>query len=259
MTRPLISSRLRWGVVLASLVAVDFAFTMSPASAACHAFTVSASPSTVNEGGAITVTVTRDAAVNPSAVDVRTVDGSARTGQDFGGGRRTISFTTETQKSYTIPTVNDTAREGAETFRIELVPGSGSGCAVHPEFVYGSPVTVTIRASDQVTAPATASPKPSPARSTHRATAAPTVTSPSAPPVTTASTATPTATGRPAATTAPPVPSSSASPTATAAPVATTGSEDDGTPIGPIIGVLVLAAVVGAAGTYLVRRRRLSG
>lgn len=258
MTRPLISSRLRWLVVIPSLVTVDFAFTMSPAAAACHAFTVSASPTTVNEGGRITVTVTRDANVNPSAVDVRTVDGSARSGADFAGGRRTISFTVENQRSYTIPTLNDTAREGAETFRIELVPDSGSGCTVQPNFTYGPPVTVTIRASDAP--PATASPRTSPPPPTRRATAATTAPAESASPrprLTTGPTAT--ATGQSLATTAPPVASLSASPTATASPVATTDSEDDDAPIGLIIGALALAAGVGTAAVYFLRQRRLSG
>jgi hypothetical protein len=159
---------LRRGLVLAAVTGISVLIPMTAAQAACQAFTVTASPTTAAEGGQVVVTVHRDAALNPSAVDVSTVDGSARSGQDFAGGRRTISFTTETEKSFPVAITNDSAPEPSETFQVALVRGSGSGCAIDPNFTYGPPVRITIRASDQSTPVVT--PSASPARPTAAAT-----------------------------------------------------------------------------------------
>ena len=48
-----------------------------PALAACHRFAVTVSPAGVSEGAKVTVTVTRDAAVAPSSIDVETIDDTA--------------------------------------------------------------------------------------------------------------------------------------------------------------------------------------
>jgi hypothetical protein len=161
---PRVPRSLRRGLVLAAVTGISVLVPMTAAQAACQAFTVTASPTTAAEGGQVLVTVHRDAALNPSAVDVSTVDGSAKSGQDFAGGRRTISFTTETQKSFPLPITNDRAAEPSETFQVALVRGSGSGCAIDPNFTYGPPVRITIQASDQ-SAPV-ATPSASPARPT---------------------------------------------------------------------------------------------
>ena len=129
------------------------------------------------------MTVHRDGALNPSAVDVSTVDGTAKSGRDFAGGRRTISFTTETAKSFPIAITNDSAPEPSETFQVELVRGSGSGCAIDPNFTYGPPVRITIRASDQPTpvpTPSAAPARPTTAASPNGGAA----TSPPSPPAT---------------------------------------------------------------------------
>jgi hypothetical protein len=151
--------------VLAAVTGISALIPMTDAQAACQAFTVTASPTTAAEGGQVLVTVHRDAALNPSAVDVSTVDGSAKSGRDFAGGRRTISFTTETQKSFSVAITNDSAPEPSETFQVTLVRGSGSGCAIDPNFTYGPPVRITIRASDQ------SAPVPTPSASPARPTA----------------------------------------------------------------------------------------
>lgn len=66
---------------------------------ACHAFTVSASPSPVDEGGSVTVTVRRDAAVNPSNISVETVNESAIAGQDYTGiQKQPVNFTEGTTR-----------------------------------------------------------------------------------------------------------------------------------------------------------------
>jgi hypothetical protein len=127
--------------------------------AACHAFDISVSPSSVSEGATLTVTVTRDGAVMPSSVDVRSVDGTARAGSDFPAVRRTVAFTSEVQKSFTVAITDDKAAEGSEAFRMELVQGSATGCEINTNFSYGPPASVTIKPSDQPAA--TRQPQPS--------------------------------------------------------------------------------------------------
>lgn len=256
---PLTWRRLQRLAVLATLVAAGMALSVPSAFAACHAFTISASPTTVTEGGTVTVTVKRDGALNPSSVDVRTTDGSARSGQDFAGGRKTISFTTETAKSYTIAIINDTTPEPAETFGVQLVAGSGSGCAINPNFSYGPPVTITIGASDQPGAPSPRSSPPAPpAPHASSAVPGPVKSAPGAA-VTTPShavTATGSATAMPTATTnalpsPPPQPTSSDN----GEPLANPRSADNGGHWTPIIAIVLVTILAGGA-TYLYRLRR---
>ena len=252
----------RWQrfALLAILAAAGMVVSVPPAFAACHAFTITATPTTVTEGGTVTVTVKRDGALNPSSVDVRTTDGSARSGQDFTGGRKTMSFTTETAKSYTIAIINDTTPEAAETFGVQLVTGSGSGCAINPNFSYGPPVTITIRASDQpaATSPPSSPPAPPPGPHASSAVPGPVTSSPGAA-VTTprhAVTATGSAAAIPAATTTalnspPPQPTSSDN----GQPLAHPRSDDNGGPWIPIM-VIGLVTVLAGGATYLYRLRR---
>lgn len=245
--------------VVATLVAAGMAALVPSAFAACHAFTISASPTTVTEGGTVTVTVKRDGALNPSSVDVRTTDGSARSGQDFTGGRKTMSFTTETAKSYTIAIINDTTPEAAETFGLELVAGSGSGCAINPNFSYGPPVTITIGASDQPAATSRPSSPPAPPAPHATSAVSGPVTSATKAPVTTPShavTATGSAAAIPAATTTaldspPPEPTSSDN----GKPLAHPRSDDNNGHWTPII-VIALVTVLAGGATYLYRLRR---
>src|SRR5690242_2561081 len=72
----------------------------SPADAACHHFTVTASPNPVAEGKILTVTVSRDANVAPSHVDVSSIDETAKAGQDYQTLSRTVSFTNDIQQSF---------------------------------------------------------------------------------------------------------------------------------------------------------------
>ena len=243
---------------LAVLAGAAIVIPAPTALAACHAFMIDASPRTVAEGGKVTVTVGRDGNVSPSRVDARAVNGTARSGSDFTGGqRRTISFTNETSKTFTIPVVNDAAREGAETFRVELVTGSGDGCTVNPNFSYDPPVTVTIGANDQPAATRSPSPRP-------RATSPPAAsggTTQGTSPTPTAATS-PTATIRP---TAPPLATSQhpLNPLGEQTPdssgvVADSQVNDDGGLTTGLLAVAagLLAAVVIGAAAYL-RRRRL--
>lgn len=142
--------RFRWGSrlsvlgLLAGSVVVGLA---QPANAACHAFTVEVEPATVAEGAAVKVTVSRDAGVGPSQIDVETVDGSARGGSDYQAvPRRTLSFSSETSQSFDVATMDDAEAESNETFKLHL--SNPGGCAVNPRFVVGPDAIVTVTDND---------------------------------------------------------------------------------------------------------------
>lgn len=118
-----------------------------PALAACHSFTVEAEPSSVAEGAAVTVTVRRDAGVGPSQIDIETVDGTAVGGSDYAAvARRTVSFSSETEQSFEVATLDDPESESSETFRLHL--SNPGGCTVNPNFVVGPDAEVTITDND---------------------------------------------------------------------------------------------------------------
>jgi cobalamin biosynthesis Mg chelatase CobN len=226
-----------WSLLSASVIVLPG----SRALAGCHSFAIQVSPATVAEGATVTVTVTRDNAVNPSSVNVSSVDETATAGSDYPEVRRTISFTTETSQQFTLAITDDPTSEGAETFRLQL--SAGGGCQVNPNFQYGSPARVTIAASDAapqtsaaqptVTATVTATPRPSP-RATTTAAATPTP-SPS------------------------PAPAATVLATATSSPEALAQEEEDaggGFPVGAIIAIVAVAlAAAAGAGIWWTRRR----
>ena len=239
--------------LLAVTVIAAVLMSAPSAEAACHAFTVGVEPAQVAEGGKVTVTVTRDAAVNPSQVDVSSVDVTAKGGEDYPAQKRTVSFTTDTRQSFEIPITDDPASEGDETFKLHL--SNPGGCAVNPNFSVGPDATVTIQQSDgsgTTAAPATtvastaapASQPPGPRTTASNRTTVPTSAGTSAPAVGTETTASTTTTA-----------------TSTTLPretdEAAASSDDDGS-----AGVVVAAAVVALAALvgvgYLVYRRRRS-
>lgn len=127
-----------------------------PALAGCHRFTVEASPDTVTEGEAVTVTVTRDGAVSDSSIDLTVVEGTAREDRDFTArSRYTATFPDDgTSQEFTIETVDDDAVESNETFKLRL--GNPQGCSVNPNYDVGPDATVTIRDDDTAAASPTA-------------------------------------------------------------------------------------------------------
>ena len=213
-----------------------------PAFAGCHAFTVKAAPETANEGQTVTVTVTRDAAVNPSNVDVSSVDGTAKGGQDFPAVQRTISFTTETSQSFPIVMTDDPDAESAESFQLHLSkPG---GCAVNPNFSLGPDATVTIAANDAsntTTAPPTTRANATPTTSRASSTTVASTTSSAVEQTTSSSAA-----------------ASDASSTTLAKEAVAVDQEDDddSSSTGAVIAILVVLAVIAAAGGYFFLRRR---
>lgn len=212
--------------------ALSLVFLPAPAAdAACHAFTIAVTPGTVKEGGTVTVMVSRDAAVAPSAVHVRSVDGTAKAGQDFPEVHQQVSFTDETTKTFPVATTQDASPEGTERFTLRL--SEPSGCAPNPNYSVGPDATVTITDDDRPAAtPKPATPRPAPV-----VTAAPTA----AP--------TPSPSPTPAAT---PSPSPSATPAAVV-PIAT--PETTSSSRGPLIGAAVAALLVGSGAALLWRLR----
>jgi hypothetical protein len=214
-----------------------------PASAACHAFTVKAAPETANEGQTVTVTVTRDAAVNPSSVDVSSIDGTAKGGQDFPVVKRTIEFTAETSQTFTIVITDDADTEPDESFKLHL--SNGAGCAINPDFHYGTDATVGIAANDapNTTVPASPTSRP-PASPTTTSRATPTTTAPgiTAPEQTTSSSAS--------------TPAASTTTLRTEDVAAASDDDDDSSSAGGVIAALVVLAAAAAVGVYLFLRRR---
>lgn len=122
--------------------------TASPAAAACHAFTVSVDPAEVTEGGEVTVTVERDAAVAESSIDVSTVDGTAVGGTDYEPLDETADFPDGgTSQTFTVPTMDREGSQGDRDFQVEL--SNPQGCDVNTNYVVGDPATVTIADSEQ--------------------------------------------------------------------------------------------------------------
>ena len=135
------------GLAVAVLATTTYLVWKAPdAFAACHAFTVSASPETVAEGGALTVTVKRDGQVLPSGVDVTTVNDSAKAGDDFEGGTTKVTFTSGTEQSFRISTKDDSNTETSERFKLHL--SNGTGCTPGVTFSYGADQIVTIQDND---------------------------------------------------------------------------------------------------------------
>ncbi len=139
--------RTRQLVTVALLAAASVFIPGTTAHAACHFFSVSASPANPAEGSSIQVTVSRDDDEAPSHVDVKAIHGSTEAG-DFGSVDRTIAFQNGTSQSFNVAITNDAEMEQAESFDLRL--SNGGGCAPNPNIVYGDDFTVTIKASDQV-------------------------------------------------------------------------------------------------------------
>jgi Calx-beta domain len=223
------------------LVAATILLAGLPASAACHAFAVSASPASVMEGGTVTVTVSRDGAVAPSQVDVSTEDGTADGGEDFEGFEQTASFTEELQQTFTIETTDDDADERAESFQVHL--SNPGGCDPNPNFVIGPDAQVTIRDND-------ASPEP-----TETETETPEPTETETPEPTETETPEPTETPEETeSTTASPSPEASPSPTVTE--IAAPEDSDGGISAAAVAAIVGgAAAVIGGVVLLLLRRR----
>lgn len=134
------------GAILAIAMAA-LVWLAPAASAACHRFTLDVAPTSVSEGDAVMVTITRDASAADSSVRVAASGQSADPGSDFTALDEQVSFTgSEVEKSVTIDIVADDEAEESETFTVGLSdPG---GCSVNPNFSLADDVTVTIAPSE---------------------------------------------------------------------------------------------------------------
>jgi hypothetical protein len=194
----------------------------TPARAACHAFEVEATPSTVSEGGRVTVTVSRDAAENPSSVRVSTVNESARSPGDYASLNREVQFTSDTRQSFTIAIGNDATPEGPETFKLHL--SEPDGCAANTNYELGPDQRVIIRANDPTPVPP---PPPAPTQTT----------------ITTAPPSSPTPSPTPS-----PSPSPTVSPSPTFSPTSPLQlAEEDDTGSGGITALAIVGLILGAS------------
>jgi hypothetical protein len=204
---------------------------------------VSAQPSTLTEGGKVTVTVSRDGAEAPSSVRVRTVPGSA-TAADFTPIDTRVSFEgSELSKSLTLSTTKDTVAESSESLSLRLSDGQGCDGS---GYSYGSAAVVTI----QNLAPTTTTTQP-PTTTTSSSTTSSTTSSTSS---TTSSTTT---------TTAPSTSSSSTteedSPDTTEAAAERTGVREEGGGSWMLPIALGGVAVVVFGGALVARHRLVEG
>jgi hypothetical protein len=143
-------------LALCILVAAVAVLGSRPAVAACHHFMVAAAPNPVTEGDTVTLTVSRDAALAPSNVDVSTIDETAKGGQDYTPLRETVRFTNETSRTFTIKTLDDNLVEPAQTFRLHL--SNPGGCAINPNYVVDPDARVTIQEDNDTSVATTATP-----------------------------------------------------------------------------------------------------
>ena len=125
-------------------VTTKFSNCVQIAAAAETAFATGAA--TVGESsGQATIHVIRSGNVSAgSTVDFATSNGTATAGQDYTATSGTLSFAAgESDKTFSVPIVNDTVAEGLQTFTITLSNPSGSAL--------GSPstMTVTITSNDE--------------------------------------------------------------------------------------------------------------
>jgi LPXTG-motif cell wall-anchored protein len=225
-------------LVIAGVAAASTVVGSSTALAACHAFSVTASPSTVIEGKTVTVTVSRDGAVAPSSIHLKTVDGTATAGSDYRPIDVTVSFTNDTTRRFSVATIDDHVHESSETFSLHL--SDPAGC-FGSGYVVGLDARVTIADNDPT--PST-TPRSTP---TAKATAEPTAATPTTIPTLSAKPS-PRASSTPRKTTPSPSPSKTA---IVAARAASTGSSN-----GIFFGLAAGLIVAVSGSSYLVRRRR---
>lgn len=93
-------------------------------------------------GGEVTITVTRTGGTESGSVQYSTSNGTATAGVDYTAASGTLSFgTNETSKSFTVPVLDDTLSEGNETINLSLNNQSLS-------FTLGNPSTATLTIVD---------------------------------------------------------------------------------------------------------------
>ena len=238
-------------VVSCALVAAVAILPGRAAFAACHHFMIAASPNPVSEGATVTVTVSRDAALAPSNVDVSTVDETARAGQDYAALRQTVNFTNETSRSFQVATTDDNLAEGPQTFRLHL--SNPGGCSINPNYVVDPDARVTIQ-EDSSDAAASTTATPAATAATARAPVTPSAT---AAPHATPTTATPVSTTKLAAppSTATTVSSTSSTLSGQAVGKKKGGGGGSGAAVAGGIAGIVVAAGGGGFLLYRLRRR----
>jgi hypothetical protein len=102
---------------------------------------------TVEGGGAVTLTVTRTGGSSGTVtVQYATSDGTARAGSDYAATAGTLSFAPgQTSQTISIPILNDGSAEGLESFNLTLSAAAGGGSL-------GTPSTAVVTVTDDDTA-----------------------------------------------------------------------------------------------------------
>lgn len=223
-------------IVITLAIVAALSWAAPGARAACHFFTVGAT-SSVAEGGKVTVVVERDGSIADSSVRVRTKDGTAKAPADYASVDQRVTFTgSQTSKTITVSTKQDSADEGNEAFTVEAL--EGEGCEINTDYGYGAPATVTITDDD--------APSPTPEPTTTRRPATPTPDRTS----TTTPTPSPTATS-----TAEPTPSPTDEPSPTTTSTVSVEEDDDAFPWAPVgLSLGTIAVVAGALVLYRLRQ-----
>jgi cell division septation protein DedD len=210
----------------------------NPAAAQCHSFSFSQDSYPVSEdAGSVSLVVSRDGTVDDSSVKFNTVNGTAKSPQDYSKSSGTIPFTgSEQEKSITITIKDDKTKELTEEFTVVLQ--SGDGCDVNPNFQYDS-ATIRIQDDDQLIAQPTATPTPTPTQTATK--------KPKPKPSTASASPSSSPTGSPTAT-----------PTTSGSPLAQADDADGGTSSGLVVAIVVLTLVFGGIAAFWVRRRFLT-
>ena len=104
-------------------------------------FSVSATPTSLDEGGSVTVTVSKSAATTYEyGVTLATTDGTAIAGTHYTALSQALTFApTELSKSFTIPTVDDAISQGERAFTVNLSAPTG-GASIG---IASAPVAIT--------------------------------------------------------------------------------------------------------------------
>jgi hypothetical protein len=102
------------------------------------------------EGGSITITIVREGGSDGQiAVELNSVDGTARAGSDYNALSVVLQFADgETSKSVTLSSIDDAIVESTENLKLELSNPSGGTTVSIP-----ADATITIRDNDRATPP----------------------------------------------------------------------------------------------------------
>ena len=230
-------SRRSWAVVALGLLIG--ALPIQRAVAACHVASFVGDPYSVDEGDAkVTITVSNNGGAGSGTIDYKTVNGTAKAGQDYKATQGTLSYSEGTGvMSFDVTIEDDNKNEQNETFRVQL--SNPQGCF---NTIQEDSATVTIEDDDALITLPTPTPTPTPTQTATK--------KPKPKPATASATPSPSTSA---------TPSASTTPTATGTPLAQVGdTEDGGIASGIVVAIVLVTLVFGGIAAFWVRRRFLT-